>query len=49
MLLTVIYWLLSVLSIITTAILNVGMASFNESSLRRVPRIDFSSLNFASL
>lgn len=49
MLLSAIFWLLPVSSIITPATLNVDMVSFDVFALRRVPRIDFASSNFATL
>ena len=41
--------LLPVASIITPATLNVEMAPFSNSTLVRVPRVDFTSINFVNL
>ncbi|KAJ5498998.1 hypothetical protein N7453_008049 [Penicillium expansum] len=49
MTLAVIVWLLPVASMISPATLSVHLASFDQHSLRRIPRVDFTSANFADL
>jgi hypothetical protein len=48
MLLAVICWLLPVASVITPATLKVKLAPVSNSTLMRVPRVDFHNLNFFS-
>ncbi|KAE8316634.1 hypothetical protein BDV41DRAFT_585210 [Aspergillus transmontanensis] len=48
MTLAVICWLLPVASIISPATLSVQLAPFNVYVLKRIPRVDFTSANFAS-
>ncbi|CAG7980097.1 unnamed protein product [Penicillium nalgiovense] len=48
MALALICWLLPVVSIISPATLSVRLAPFNEYALKRIPRVDFTSANFAS-
>ena len=48
MALALICWLLPVVSIISPATLSVRLAPFNEHALKRIPRVDFTSANFAS-
>ncbi|EAW10139.1 uncharacterized protein ACLA_046040 [Aspergillus clavatus NRRL 1] len=48
MTLAVICWLLPVASIISPATLSVHLVSFNEYALKRIPRVDFTSANFAN-
>ncbi|CAG8211824.1 unnamed protein product [Penicillium olsonii] len=49
MALAVICWLLPVASIISPATLSVKLASFDQQTLMKVPRVDFTSTNFADL
>ncbi|KAJ6191440.1 hypothetical protein N7519_001461 [Penicillium mononematosum] len=48
MALALICWLLPVVSVISPATLSVRLAPFNEYALKRIPRVDFTSANFAS-
>ncbi|KAJ5494704.1 hypothetical protein N7463_010791 [Penicillium fimorum] len=47
--LALICWLLPTTSIISPATLSVQLTSFDEYALKRIPRVDFTSANFASL
>ncbi|OQE37973.1 hypothetical protein PENCOP_c009G07293 [Penicillium coprophilum] len=49
MTLALICWLLPTTSIISPATLSVHLTSFNDYALRRIPRVDFTSANFATL
>ncbi|KAM0246589.1 hypothetical protein ACHAQJ_010172 [Trichoderma viride] len=49
MVLATIFWLISITSFITPATLNVGWSVANSTSIARVPRVDFTSLNFANV
>ena len=49
MLLACIAWLLPVATVITPATLSVHMASFSNTALMRVPRVDFRQFKFATL
>ncbi|OJJ81912.1 uncharacterized protein ASPGLDRAFT_603017 [Aspergillus glaucus CBS 516.65] len=44
--LTLVFWLLPAASVIASATLNVDLAPITNSSILRVPCVDFTSLNF---
>ncbi|KAJ5398480.1 hypothetical protein N7465_008969 [Penicillium sp. CMV-2018d] len=48
MTLALICWLLPVVSMISPATLGVNLASFDEYTLKRIPRVDFTSARFAT-
>ncbi|KUM58723.1 hypothetical protein ACN42_g8440 [Penicillium freii] len=48
MTLALICWLLPVVSMISPATLGVHLASFDEYTLKRIPRVDFTSARFAT-
>ncbi|KAI1326442.1 hypothetical protein F5Y16DRAFT_228779 [Xylariaceae sp. FL0255] len=49
MLLALVFWLLPIASFLTPASLTVHQALSSENQLFRVPRVDFTSLNFANI